>query len=79
MRMTISDQPGVLAQISKILGENMIGIASVIQKEADENSRTAEIVIMTHLARESAVQDALKEIEKLDIVQEIGNVIRVED
>jgi len=79
IRMTTSDQPGVLAQISRILGDNLIGIASVIQKEADENARTAEIVIMTHLARESAVQEAMQEIEKLEIVQGIGNVIRVED
>ena len=79
MRLTIADQPGVLAHISRVLGDNMISIASVIQKEADETSQTAEIVIMTHLAQESAVQEALREIKALPVVKEIGNLIRVED
>ncbi len=79
MRMTTADRPGVLAQISKILGDNLISISSVIQKETDVASQKAEIVLMTYPAQESAVQEALHEIEKLDIVQEIGNLIRVED
>ncbi len=79
MRMTTADRPGVLAQISKILGDNLISLSSVIQKETDVASQKAEIVLMTYPARESAVQEALHEIEKLDIVQEIGNLIRVED
>ena len=79
MRMTISDQPGVLAQISKILGDHKISIASVIQKEADESTQTAESVIMTHPAQESAVQQALQETASLPVVKEIGNLIRVQD
>jgi homoserine dehydrogenase len=79
MRLTIADSPGVLAQISKILGDHLISIASVIQKEADERSQTAEIVIMTHPARESAVQKALRETEAIPVVKEIGNLIRVLD
>jgi homoserine dehydrogenase len=79
MRLTIADSPGVLAQISKILGDHLISIASVIQKEADEKSQTAEIVIMTHPARESAVQKALQETEAIPVVKEIGNLIRVVD
>ena len=79
MRLTIADSPGVLAQISKILGDHLISIASVIHKEADEQSQTAEIVIMTHPARESAVQKALQETEAIPVVMEIGNLIRVVD
>jgi len=79
VRLTIDDNPGVLAQIAKVLGDNMISIASAIQKEADENSQTAEIVLMTHTAHESALQQAMREIEALPAVREIGNLIRVED
>jgi homoserine dehydrogenase len=78
MRMTVADHPGVLADISKVLGDHLISIATVIQKEADESAQTAEIVIMTHPAQESAVQQALQETQKLTTVQEIGNLIRVE-
>jgi len=77
-RMEILDQPGVLAQISAAMGNHMISIASVIQKESDPSTKTAEIVIMTHPARESAVQKAIKVINKLNVVKEISNFIRVE-
>jgi len=79
VRLTIADSPGVLAQISKILGDHLISIASVIQKEVDEKTQTAEIVIMTHPASESAVQEALRETKALTVVREIGNIIRVMD
>lgn len=79
MRLTVADHPGVLAQISKILGDHSISIASVIQKETDEKSGAAVIVIMTHPAKESALQKALRKTERLEVVKEIGNFIRVED
>jgi homoserine dehydrogenase len=79
VRLTAIDSPGVLAQISKILGDHFISIASVIQKETDKKSGTAEIVIMTHPAQESALQKALQRTAKLAVVKEIGNFIRVED
>ncbi|MCX6002493.1 MAG: homoserine dehydrogenase [Chloroflexi bacterium] len=77
-RMEILDQPGVLAQISAVMGNHMISIASVIQKESDPSTRTAEIVIMTHPASENEVQKAIKVINKLGVVKEISNFIRVE-
>jgi len=78
VRMSVADQPGVLAQISKILGDHLISISSVIQKEADPSNHIAEIVIMTHPAKEQAVQQALKETERLPVVKEIINFVRVE-
>ncbi len=78
IRMVVADQPGVLGQIARVLGDNQISIASVIQKEADATAQTAEIVIMTHVALEAAVQKALKEVEGLPVVREIGNFLRVE-
>ncbi len=78
MRMGIADQAGVLAQISKILGDHAISISSVIQKETDPSTQIAEIVIMTHPAKEKAVQQALKKAERLAVVKEITNFVRVE-
>jgi len=78
LRMSVADRPGVLAQIAKVLGDRSISISSVIQKEADVVTQTAEIVIMTHPAREQFMQQALKEVEKLPVVKEICNFIRVE-
>jgi len=79
LRMSTVDRPGVLAQISKILGDNLISISSVIQKESDVSADVAEIVLMTYPAKESAMQKAMGEIEGLDVVREISNFVRVED
>jgi homoserine dehydrogenase len=79
IRLTVADRPGVLAQIAACLGEAEISIASVIQKEADPESKTAELVIMTHEAREASMQSALQAVENLEAVDEIGNFLRVEE
>ena len=79
MRMNVVERPGVFAQILKVLGDLDISIASAIQKETDEAARRAEIVLMTHRAKEESVQAALKAIDKLQVVNEIGSLIRVEE
>lgn len=78
LRMTVADRPNVLAQIAGILGKHSISISSVIQKEVNKEAQTAEIVVMTYSAREWAMEKALKEMENLEVVKEIGNFIRVE-
>lgn len=79
IRLTAKDRPGVLAQIATVFGKNRISISSAIQPESDEVKKTAEIVIMTHPAREKAMQKAISELKKLEVVREINNFIRVED
>lgn len=78
LRLNCADRPGVLAQISKILGDNMISIASAIQKEADASAQTAELVLTTYPSSEKAMRQALHQIEQLGVVREISNFIRVE-
>jgi len=79
LRVNCADRPGVLAQISKILGDLSISIASAIQKEADVSAQTAELVLMTHPSPEKAMQQALSKIAQLEVVKEISNFIRVEN
>jgi len=78
IRMSVSDSPGVLAQIAKTLGDQQISISSAIQKAMDEKTQSAEIVLMTHYAREASMQSALKKLESLSAVREVSNFIRVE-
>ena len=78
LRMEIADKPGVLAQISQELGNNLISIFSVIQKEANILTNTAEIVIMTHPAKELSMQKALFNLKRLPAVKQINNFVRVE-
>ncbi len=79
VRLTAADRPGVLAQIGTVLAERRISIASAIQKETDDVAQRAEIVLMTHRANEEAMQSAVRELESLDTVAEVGNLVRVEE
>ena len=78
LRLNVDDKPGVLAKVSKVLGDQRISISSVIQKTVDDKAQTAEIVIMTNPAKEAEMQRALKELERMASVKEIENFIRVE-
>ena len=78
LRLTVADRPGVLAQISKILGDGGISLASVIQKDSDPDDNTAELVITTHPAQEASLQNSLKQVSELDVVTQINNLLRIE-
>ncbi|MBA4179928.1 MAG: homoserine dehydrogenase [Anaerolinea sp.] len=78
IRVSVKDQPGVLAQIAQSLGNHAVSIAAVNQKEADANEQTAELVIMTHRAREGAMRSALQEIAALPVVAGVSAFLRVE-
>jgi homoserine dehydrogenase len=79
LRLNAPDRPGVLSQISRVLGDNSISISSVIQKESDLAAQTAIIVIMTYPAQEKGMQKALKQLRQLPEVNEVSNFIRVEE
>ncbi len=70
MRFFVADEPGVLSQITGILGKHLISIASIIQHEptSDEQPRKVPLVIMTHEANEKAAAAANDEIRKLQSV-----------
>jgi homoserine dehydrogenase len=77
-RFSALDKPGVLSRIAGILGDNMISIASVIQKERKVNG-SVPIVMLTHEAREKDVSKALKLIDRLDVLTDKTMMIRVEE
>lgn len=78
LRFTVVDAPGVLSQISGILGKYDISIQSMIQPERHE-ADAVPIVLMTHDAKESNVTKALAEIDRLEIVRQPTRLIRVEN
>jgi homoserine dehydrogenase len=78
VRMTASDQPGVMARLSGALGGHNVSIKSMIQKGREEGG-TAEVIIVTHKAAEKNLQDALMEIATMDIIHDQPFVLRVEE
>ena len=78
LRLEVEDRPGVLAQISTLLGENDIGILSMIQPEGNESDGAAPIVLMLHYAPFGVVRDTIARIAALDCVREEPMWMRVE-
>jgi homoserine dehydrogenase len=79
LRFTAVDKPGVMSSIAGVLGKYNISISSAIQsvdKEAEGD--IVPLVFMTHKTIGKSVMDAVKEINKMDIVREKTVVIRVE-
>jgi homoserine dehydrogenase len=77
LRIPVDDKPGVLAQVAGILGENNIGISSVIQPESHEGD-SVPLVLMIHDAANAQMQAALERIAKLPCVKAEPRMIRVE-
>ena len=77
IRMTVRDEPRVMATISKIFGDHEINIASMVQKET--RGAVTEIVWLMHETPGRNIADALKQIAELPIVVEIGSWLRVEE
>ncbi len=78
LRITAIDKPGVLADITEILGDHLISIEAIIQKEprgVDAASKRVPVIILTREIREATMHDAIREIEKLKAVA--GKVTRI--
>jgi homoserine dehydrogenase len=78
IRFAALDRPGVLSQISGILGKHNISIAAVIQK-GREVKGAVPIVMITHEAKEANARQALKEIDQLPVVSPPAVFYRIED
>ncbi len=77
-RFSVLDRPGVLSRISGILGEHNISLETVIQKSR-EVAGPVPIVMTTYKAKEKDVRQALKKIDKLNVVRDKTILIRIED
>jgi len=77
IRFPVTDRPGVLSRIAGILGAHDISIHSVIQ-QGRQSSGPVHIIMLTHEALERNMQDALREINGLDIMKGRGLLIRIE-
>ena len=74
LRISAKDHPGVLAAVSKVFGDNDVSITTV--QQTDPVGDDAEIVIMTHVVKESQMQRALESIGALASVNRVCSLIR---
>nr|P37144.1 RecName: Full=Homoserine dehydrogenase; Short=HDH [Methylobacillus glycogenes]BAA40415.1 homoserine dehydrogenase [Methylobacillus glycogenes] len=75
LRLRAVDKPGVLADVTRILGDRQISIDAMIQKEPQEGEDQADIIILTHVTVEKNMDDAIAAIEALPAIS--GKVTRL--
>jgi homoserine dehydrogenase len=75
LRLRVSDQPGVLADVTRILADQQISIDAMIQREPGEGEDQTDIIMLTHITREKNVDAAIAKIEALPVVK--AKVIRL--
>jgi len=75
LRMQVRDQPGVLADITRILADLNVSIDAFLQKEPLEGETLVDIIILTHKTQEKLIESAIVKIEQLPTV--MGKIVKI--
>jgi homoserine dehydrogenase len=78
LRLQAADRPGVLADVTEILGRQGISLSAVLQRETHDG-QSVPVVITTHRAAEGAMRAALKEIDALPSITPPSVCLRIID
>ncbi|NCA66698.1 MAG: homoserine dehydrogenase [Clostridia bacterium] len=76
IRLNAVDSVGVLSKISGIFAQNGISITTMYQ-QADKGG-ICELIFITHITNEEALEKAMNTIKVLDCVAGVSSVLRVE-
>ena len=74
LHLEMADRPGVLAAVTRVLGEQGVSIKSVVQRGLGENAR---LVMVTHPVLESRLRAAVDELGEFEFVRSVPRTIRV--
>ena len=78
LRLRVDDIPGVMAEITRIMGESEISIEAILQKEPETGVAQATIIMLTQKIREAQMNLAIDKIANLETVHGSIHRIRVE-
>ncbi len=78
VRLTVVDRPGVMSDVTQVLAGRGISIESLVQKAPAPGQTEVPIVLLTHMASESVITDAIDEITAFDEVSADFALLRVE-
>ena len=79
LRLSVSDRPGVLADIARILADQEISIDAMIQREPGEGEEQTDIIMLTHLTRERRIDAAIGKMQALPVVKSKVTRLRLEE
>jgi homoserine dehydrogenase len=73
--LDVEDQPGVLADVARTFGDHGVSIAQVWQ---EGHADSAQLVLITHRAREGDLQATVEALAAMSGVRSVASVLRVE-
>ncbi|WP_372785850.1 homoserine dehydrogenase [Phenylobacterium sp.] len=76
LRLSVKDEPGVIAAVSETLAEAGVSIESFLQKPV-ENAQGVPIVLTTHAVAESVLKAAIERIAGLSAVLDRPRLLRI--
>ncbi len=77
IELDVADRPGVLAQVAQVFADQGVSIETVRQQLAGSAGR-ASLVVVTHVALDSALSATVTALAELGAVQAVASVMRVE-
>ena len=75
LRLQAVDRPGVMAQVSRIMGDLDISIEAIVQKEPGPGETTVPVIMLTRRVHEYQINEAIRQFRELDSI--LGDVIRI--
>ena len=78
LRIPVRDEPGVLADITRIMADEGVSIDAMLQRQPSEGANTTDIILMTHRTVEKCIDVASQRIEALPSVTAAPVRLRVE-
>ena len=79
IRLMVKDQPGVFADIGRVLADNRISISGVLQHEGRGPDNTVPVVITTHPSRQSSITEAVRQLGQVGTICSEPICIRIVD
>jgi len=70
----VADRPGVLASVARVFGDHGVSIRSMEQQGLGDEAR---LVFLTHVARHGSVTATIDDLQRLNVVDRVGGVLRV--
>jgi len=75
IRLDVADKPGVLATVAQLFASHNVSIETVRQSGRGDS---AELIVATHSAPESSLQNTVDALAKSDVVKSVESVLRIE-
>ena len=75
LRLQVSNEAGVLAEITRCFADSNISIEAIVQKDKEDEQGCVSLVMLSHECLESNMQIALDALQKLDAVH--ADIVRI--